>query len=400
MRTARDRVLLKALVLAVIGLPVALGVTSVLKAAQSARQESPASSLRQHLAAKRAAIDALQEQAAVPTAIHATVTAESRSGVRRLRIGEFQFLSDSDRSYGGYDFGAGSWDSLIGTLASSVADEYVVQAALKGIALDSLDVVFTSRPDDPAAAKDRKVRYPRNLGYVAYIESPATDAQLEDLRRTVEKTSAAIDLVIRPQPIDHTKVTYARSAATRDSTLPPGLRDYLIEEKRPAVLARQALAARSGSQADATVLSAHTRVEPLTGIRHTRTGALRFQQLHDSAPGLIRYGIAPTVEEHLIGVTGTCLTHIFEVQAANRNVLLDSLELTVDATLTPRFGKGITAAPRFKDIRYQVRIESPASEAQIDGLRQAVEDSCPLYNLLKDEQPVDGKVVRGTYKGS
>lgn len=354
------------------------------------------SPLRTYLAAKREAIDAASARPGRPIVIKGTVTAESRSGVRRLRIGGFQTLSDSDRSYAGYNLGAGSWDSLVGTLASAVADEYLVQAAVKGIALDALEVEFTSRPEDPAVARTRAVRYPRNLGYVAYIDSPATDAQIEELRRAVEEGSSALHLVREAQPVGHAKIELVASPKVRDPSLPSGLRDFLAEEKRPAILKRQMQAPRSGAQQAPEILQARARVEPRTGLRHVSIGADGYhQQLHDSTPELLGYGLAPTVEEHLLGVTGTCLIHIFEVQAATRQVVLDSLELTVEATVSPRFGQGITAPARYQDIRYNVRIESPASAAQIDGLREAVEASCPLYNLLKDAQPVEGKVVRG-----
>jgi len=361
---------------------------------------TPASqtSLGQHLLHKKAAIALARQQDVQPLQIHGKVTAESRSGVRRLRIGEagkFQYISDSGRDYAGYNLGAGSWESLIGTLASAVADEYLVQAADKGIALESLDVVFNSLPDDPNVAKTRAVRYPRNLGYIAYITSKASDAQLEDLRHAVEASSSAINLVTQAQQVDHVKVEHVQSPKQRQADAPPGLRDFITEEKRPAVLRRQA----PGRTPQAPeILTARTHVEPQTGLRFTRLGADGYHtQLHDSAPSLLGYGVAPTVEEHLLGVTGTCLTHIFEVQAATRNVLLDSLELTVIGTLTPRYGRNARGPSRYQDIRYAVRIESPASEQEIDGLRAAVEKSCPLYNLIKDEQPVDGRIVRGPY---
>jgi len=400
MLAVRNSPFLRAVVLVAIGAPLALGAASLV-AAQSGGSEVAAriSPLRQHLVAKRAAIEAQSKQQVAPLRIHNLVTAESRSGVRRLNInGKFQALSDSERRAAGFNLGAGSWDSLIGALASAVADEYVVQAALKGIPLDSLDVEFTSKPDDPNVAKTRKVRYPRNLGYVAYIESPATDAQLEDLRKAVEKSSSAINLVVQSQPVDHLEVTYVKTPQVRDPGQPPGLREFIKEEQQPANERSAAQSAKAGGGGGGGALRAVTHVEPHTGIRNTRTGVHRFQQLHDSAPGLLGYGLAATVEEHLIGITGTCLTHIFEIQAATRNVPLDGLELTVDATLTPRFGKGITAPSRFKDIRYSVRVESPASAEEVDGLRQAVEGICPLYNLLKDEQPVEGQVVRHAYK--
>ncbi len=356
------------------------------------------SPLRTYLAAKREAIKAQSAQPAAPTAIHAKVTAESRSGVRRLRIGptgEFQYISDSGRNYAGYNLGAGSWDSLVGTLASAVADEYIVQAAEQNVPLDALDVVFTSIPE----RKSESLAYPNNLSYVAYIDSPATDAQLQTLKRAVHENSSAIDLVTRPQQVSHAEVEYVHSDAVRDPTLPPGLRDFITEEKRPAVLARQGKpASGKGKPADPETLVARAHVEPRTGLRRVFLGKDGYhQQLHDSAPGLLGYGLAPTAEEHLLGVTGTCLTHIFEVQAAARNVLLDSLELTVDGQLSPRFGSNIQSPARYSDIRYKVRIESPASEQEIDALRQSVEATCPLYNLVKDEQKLEGRIVRGAY---
>ncbi|MET4572114.1 putative OsmC-like protein [Stenotrophomonas rhizophila] len=360
--------------------------------------EDQASPLRSYLAAKREAIQVQSAKPGTPTAIHAKVTAESRSGVRRLRIGptgEFQYISDSGRNYAGYNLGAGSWDSLVGTLASSVADEYVVQAAVQGVALDGLDVVFTSIPE----RKSETLAYPNNLSYVAYIDSPATDAQLQALKRAVHENSSAIDLVTRPQQVSHAEVEYHHSAAERDPKLPPGLRDFITEEKRPAVLARQVKpGAGKAKPAEPETLVARAHVEPRTGLRRVFLGKDGYhQQLHDSAPGLLGYGLAPTVEEHLLGVTGTCLTHIFEVQAASRNVLLDSLELTVDGQVSPRFGSNVRSPARYSDIRYKVRIESPSSEQEIDALRQSVEATCPLYNLVKDEQKLEGSIVRGAY---
>lgn len=376
----------------------ALSALLFLAAPSALSAESTASPLRDYLAAKQAAIQTQQARPGVPTAIHAKVTAESRSGVRRLRIGEtgeFQYISDSGRNYAGYNLGAGSWDSLVGTLASAVADEYVVQAAVQGLPLDGLDVVFTSVPE----RKSETLAYPNNLSYVAYIDSPATETQLQALKRAVHENSSAIDLVTQPHQVSHAEVDYVQSPATRDPKLPPGLRDFITEEKRPAVLARQVKPAdgkKKPSEPETLVARAH--VEPRTGLRRVYLGKDGYhQQLHDSAPGLLGYGLAPTVEEHLLGVTGTCLTHIFEVQAASRNVLLDSLELTVDGQLSPRFGSNVSTPARFSDIHYKVRIESPASAQEIDALRQSVEATCPLYNLVKDEQKLEGRIVRGAY---
>jgi hypothetical protein len=227
-----------------------------------------------------------------------------------------------------------------------VADEYLVQAAVRKVPLDSLDIVFTSIPE----RKSENLSYPNNLSYVAYIDSPASEADLEALKKAVHENSSAINLVTKAQTVSHAKVEYKASPVIRDKNLPPGLRDFLVEEKIPAVQGRREsrqAAAQPAQPATPRTLVAHTHVEPETGLRQTFLGEDGYHlQLHDSAPGLLGYGLAPTVEEHLLGVTGTCLTHIFEVQAAQLNVALDSLVLTVDGELTPRFGKGVATPAR------------------------------------------------------
>ena len=321
--------------------------------------------------------------------LKARVTAESRSGVRRLRIRDFQYLSDSGRDFGGYNLGAGSWDTEVAVLASAVADEFLLQAAARGTPIDAIDVVFTSQPDDPSVEKARKVAYPRNLKYVAYIQSSASDADLEALRQAVEKASPVLNLVTEAQPIGHGEIHYTQSPAQRDPNLPPGLRDFLVE-KRQAILRRNEKAKTQPSKPYALRAQAH--VEPRTGVRTTRTGEGNFQILHDAQPELGGYGLAPTVEEHQLGVLATCLTHIFEIQAATRQVVLDSLEVRTEGKLAPRQGG---APVRYQNVKYSVHIESPAGREAIDGLRQAVEASCPVYNLLKDAQTIGGSIVRG-----
>lgn len=333
--------------------------------------------------------------ARAPQPLRAVVTAESRSGVRRLRIRDFQVLSDSERTIAGYNLGAGSWDTEIGVLGSAVATEFLFQAAQQGLSLDSVDVVFTSHQDPPGTAQPAgRVAYPRNLAYTAYIQSSASDAQLQALKEAVDRTSPVLNFVKTAQDIPHGKVVHTPSAATPPAGTVPGLRDFLVE-KRAALLKRQegdASAARS-----APPLRAHVRVEGGTGLRHIRTGSSNFQLINDCSRELGGFDLGPSVEEHQLGVMGTCLTHIFEIQSALRQVVLDGLEITVEGTLTPR-GPDATAPPRLTNVHYTVHITSPASAQEIDALRQAVESVCPIYNLLKDPQTITGKIVRERYE--
>jgi len=378
-----------------LGLAIALSMTGIAafsppSASASNAENSP---LRTHLTNSRQRLQQLQTQPATAITLKASVTAESRSGVRRLRIGEYQYLSDSDRDFAGYSLGAGSWDTGVGVLASAVADEFVLQAARAGIALDAVDVIVTSHPDAPEQERQHKVAYPRNLAYVAWLDSPASEQQLDTLRQTVNRESAALNLITEAQPVGHGEVVLTTSPAQRDPNLPPGLRDFLIE-KRQAILRKQ----QAGADAPYS-LRAHARIEPRSGLRDVRTGTRGFQFIHDRTPALGGLGLGPTAEEHLLGVLGTCLTHVTEIQAATRQVVLDALEIRLQSTLSPRVGQGITSPSRYGDIRYSVHVESPASRSDIDGLRDAVEATCPVYNLLKDPQTIQSRVVRGRYTG-
>ncbi len=384
--------------------PALIAATAALALALAGAGHAAASGgspLRTTLEQKRTAL--AQPAAQAEQTIETRTTAESRSGVRRLRIGDYQYLSDSDRGYAGYDLGAGSWDTFAAIVASAIANEYAIQAAVQKIPVDGIDVVFTSTPDSPEVAKTRKVSYPRNLAYVAYIDSPASEAQLEALRQTVERVSPVLDIIRESKPLGHGSIDLSASPAQLSDDLPPGLRAFLVE-KRQAILRRQARAAEAAKNRGAQPrtgggLRAHAKVEPETGLRNTRTGTGNYQIVHDGR-GALGHGIAPSAEDHQVGVLGTCLTHIFEIEAAKAQVPLDKLEVRTRATLSPRVAGGAANPPRFHDIAYSVHIESPAPAAQIEALRNAVEGSCPIYNLLKDGQPIDGRVVRGPYPGA
>ena len=86
----------------------------------------------------------------------------------------------------------------------------------------------------------------------------------------------------------------------------------------------------------------------------------------------------------------TCLTHIYEIEASKRQIKLDSLELKVEGTLTSRLGN-IEHPPTYKDIAYSVYIFSPETKEKIEELQNAVEATCPIYNMIKDSQSLMAK---------
>lgn len=369
--------------------------------AQSTTYYDDGSSLRDFLGRLRSALYFSKDRPELqqPLKLSANVTAESRSGVRRLLIRDFHYLSDGPRATGEFNLGAGSWPSLIGVLGSAVAQEYLTQAAALGIPLDELEVIFTSTPGTaPSTSTGTRVTYPRNLAYTAHIISSASDAELERLRQTVERTSAVIHLITQRQEnlVAHGELVYTQTPLKREGKTLEGLREFLAE-KRAAVagaIPAESVLTRAAPLPGEPQLRAHIRVEGATGIRNVRTDVSNFQFIHDNPRYLAGRNLGPLAEEHLVGVMITCLTHIYEIEAARRGLALDTLKLENDAILAPRPGS-IANPPRFQSIKYRVNIGSPESKEAIEQLQKAVEAVCPVYNLLKDSQPIEGKIVRG-----
>jgi uncharacterized OsmC-like protein len=372
--------------------------------AQAPATFEPRDTLRDYLARLKSALLALKDrpEQEQPLQLSAHVTAEGRTGIRHLTIRNFQFLSDGSRFVAESNLGAGSWPTVVGVLGSAVAQDFLIQAALKGIPLDEVEVVFTSRPSSAPAKSGNRVTYPRNLAYTVYLVSPASNAELEELRQTVERVSPVLALVREEQAIDHGKLYYKQTPAKRDDKTLEGLRDFIEDKRRAGQGARPP---DSGSRfarpvvrgRDEPPLRAHIKVEAGTGIRHIRTDDSNFQIIHDSPRYLAGHNLGPVAEEHILGVMITCLTHIYEMEAARQGVVLDTLELEVEGTLAPRIGSTSTP-PRFKDIHYSVYIGSPEPAERIAQLQQSVEAVCPIYNMLKEAQEIKGTLVRGPYK--
>lgn len=169
------------------------------------------------------------------------------------------------------------------------------------------------------------------------------------------------------------------------------LREYLTQ-KRDVLLARRAKAKVDG--AGPHEILANVRAEGRSGVRRIRIRD--FQILSDSPTDFAGYNFGPGSPELQLGVLGSCLTHIFLIQAADRQVPLDSIEVDVSAQLDPRANRpGFEHIPVYPhNIAYTVRIDSPASDAELTELHAAVERVCPILNLLVNPQQIAGTVVR------
>jgi len=168
------------------------------------------------------------------------------------------------------------------------------------------------------------------------------------------------------------------------------LREYLIQ-KHDAINARREQAQING--AEPSTLSAKVTAEGRSGIRRIRIRD--FQVISDSGSDFAGYNLGPSSPELQLGVLGSCLTHVFLIQAAARNVPLDALEVEISGQMDPRAGKdGYEHIPIYPhNISYTIHVDSPASAAEVSALHEAVERSCPILNLLINPQQINGSIV-------
>jgi uncharacterized OsmC-like protein len=163
--------------------------------------------LNEYLGQKREAIIARNARVAAGDAgaktLTARVSAEGRSGIRRIRIRDFQVISDSEADFAGYDLGPSSPELQLAVLGSCLTHTFLIQAAALGVPLDSLELEVTGTIDPRAGSPGFEAVpiYPHGIRYTVSIDSPAAPAEIESLREAVERNCPILNLLRQPQAI-------------------------------------------------------------------------------------------------------------------------------------------------------------------------------------------------------
>lgn len=397
-------ILIAALALQVSGL-AAQGPLDVFKSPeQKARLEKNAPSLRNHLKERKVALqawNALSASDLQPVTLTANVTAKNRSGVRELRVREFHYIGDCAYAHGGQDSGVDTPTTAQAVFASDLADSYLNQAALLGIDIDSLTIEIHGQPDKVPTGR---VWYPRNFIYTLYIDSPASDAELEKLATLAEENSAVATLV---KAAVVPKLTIDRKESPRKKKVEgatlAGLREY-IWGKRQAQQASKASLEKLKNDTAALRKALSPKHGPWVkvfpnGVRQLTVND-KYLILHDNPAYLGGTNLGMTSVEGVLGILGTCITHISLGQAAERGLDVDSISLTVQAEIDPRVRRAgfehQSIAPQ--NVRYTLHVLTPESEKTVKEWIDAVEKICPMYNLFKDTQTFEHRIVRGSFK--
>jgi uncharacterized OsmC-like protein len=165
------------------------------------------SSLNEYLSEKRDALAARKlridsgELGATPLA--ARVTAEGRSGIRRIRIRNHQVITDSPPDFAGYDLGPSSPELQLGVLGSCLTHSYLIQAALLGVEIETIEVELSGELDARVGRPgfESVPVYPHGLAFAVHITSPAPRATIAQLEEAVERACPILNLLRSPQTI-------------------------------------------------------------------------------------------------------------------------------------------------------------------------------------------------------
>ncbi|VVE40967.1 osmotically inducible protein OsmC [Pandoraea horticolens] len=176
------------------------------------------SNLREYLLQKKGAVTSwrnkIRDDGSQPAQLSARVSAEGRTGVRRIRVRDFQIIFDSGPELAGHSLGPGSQEMQLGVLGTCLTHIFLTQAALQDVPLDAINVEVTAYIDHRAGQPgfENVPVYPVNVRYTAHIESPASREQIAALHEAVERTCPIYNFLINPQTIQG-QIEHTRTAA-------------------------------------------------------------------------------------------------------------------------------------------------------------------------------------------
>jgi len=180
------------------------------------------STLKDYLAQKRAAL--LERRRRIKSGelgvatLKASASAEGRSGVRRIRIRDFQVVSDSPPDFAGYNLGPASPELLVGALSSCLTHTWLIQAADQQVALDELHAEVSAKIDPRGGSEGHEdiPVYPHDFDYTVSLVSDASPEEIARVAAAVEKACPILNLLRRGTNItgriDHKSPTSAVAA--------------------------------------------------------------------------------------------------------------------------------------------------------------------------------------------
>jgi uncharacterized OsmC-like protein len=175
------------------------------------------SNLMSYLERKTAALKAARAGASTDPVerrqhLTAQVIAEGGSGVRRVRIRDFQIITDAGPAMAGYDLGPRAPEVLLGALGSCISHTVLIQAAIEGLQIDELAVDVSCDVDSLAGHAD--VQNPlTNIAFEIRVDSPEPAAAFERINALLPDICPVLNVVQFAQSVT-AKVIHNGAQAT------------------------------------------------------------------------------------------------------------------------------------------------------------------------------------------
>lgn len=136
-------------------------------------------------------------------------------------------------------------------------------------------------------------------------------------------------------------------------------------------------------------ITATAAVAGRSGVRHIQTGS--FNLISDASEELAGYNLGPSASQFLLSAIASCVSHTTVLQLVAAGVEADAIEVDVTADKDDRGGfPGYEATPRYPtNLRYELKISSEASPEEIAGVAKAVDETCPILNLIRGATQID-----------
>jgi uncharacterized OsmC-like protein len=188
-----------------------------------------------------------------------------------------------------------------------------------------------------------------------------------------------------PQPLPAPTPSTTGSTSHRSQSEGSFATDTDAQIGRAVVRLESAIACRPGfgrrTDVSRTTLGAGLRCTTVTGAHRVEA---------DLPAGLGGDATAPTPGALARAALGSCLAMGYRLRAARCGVQLSSVEVTVetDSDIAGLIDPGSDVAAGFVEVRYDVRIVSDASQAQIEALVELGDRLSPMLDLFGRATPV------------
>ncbi len=165
------------------------------------------SGLNDYLTAKREALRAqklkAQKAGYPPNKYGAKVTTDDRTGVQRIQIGDFHFLSDSLPKSGGFRLGPTPVELLFASLGACIVSTFVSQAATRDVPVDSIEIDVDGQTDPRGNLPNYPdvPDFPHNVTFELRVTSPAPHDVIEELFAAAERLCTVTNLFTKSQEV-------------------------------------------------------------------------------------------------------------------------------------------------------------------------------------------------------